>query len=422
VHTLCTFKGQLLTCVKTIEAARPYRAGVATIALHESRREKGLEFLSAGFRPFFLLGAVWAAIAVPVWLAAYVHGYALPGALPAMTWHAHEMIYGYALAAVTGFLLTAIPNWTGRLPIRGLPLAALAALWLAGRIALLTSAWIGPQLAAAIDLSFLIVLMATVAREVTAAKSFHNLPVVATLGLLLAGNVLVHLHALDIAYTSALGNRIGIATLVLLISLIGGRIIPSFTRNWLAKNRPEIAVPASHDVLDTACLLVVVAALIAWVAQPASAASSALAIAGALAAATRLSRWRGVATVREPLLVILHVGYGWVAVGLALLGLNGFFPWAPPGAPLHALTVGAIGTMTLAVMTRASLGHSGRPLAAGGGTIAIYALVTLAALLRVAAPLTFNVAEFTAFAGLAWSAAFGLFAILYSPILLGKKT
>lgn len=389
---------------------------MATLAIHERRRDEGVAFLSAGFRPFFFLGAAWAAIAVPVWLAAYVHGYALPGALPAMTWHAHEMIYGYALAAVTGFLLTAIPNWTGRLPIRGVPLAALAALWLAGRIALLSSAWIGPQLAAAIDLSFLAVLIATVAREVTAAKSFHNLPVVATLGLLLAGNVLVHLHALDLAYTSALGNRIGIATLVLLISLIGGRIIPSFTRNWLAKFRPEVPVPAPHDRLDTICLLVIIASLLAWVAG-----SSTLAIAGGIAAAARVARWRGLATWREPLLCVLHAGYAWVAIGLLLLGLNGFFAWAPPGAPLHALTVGAIGTMTLAVMTRASLGHSGHPLAAGRGTIAIYALVTLAALLRVAAPFTFNVAEFTAFAGLAWSAAFGLFAILYSPVLFRKK-
>ena len=390
---------------------------MASVAIHERRPEDGMAFFSAGFRPFFLLAAAWAAIAVPVWLAAYVHGYVLPGALPAMTWHAHEMIYGYALAAVTGFLLTAIPNWTGRLPIRGVPLAVLASLWLAGRMALLASAAIGPQLAAAIDLSFLFVLILLVAREVTAAENFHNLPVIAVLGLLFAGNVLVHLHALDIAYTSALGNRIGVATLVLLISLIGGRIIPSFTRNWLVKNRPEVAVPVPHDRVDAACLLVIVASLVAWVAG-----YNALAVAGGIAAAVRLSRWRGLATVREPLLFILHVGYAWVAIGLTLVGLNGLFEWAPPGAPLHALTVGAIGTMTLAVMTRASLGHSGRALTADRGTIAIYLLVTLAALLRVSAPFTFNVAEFTAFAGLAWSAAFGLFAVLYAPVLFGKKS
>src|SRR3954469_25849126 len=131
---------------------------MATVAIHTRRPTDGMAFLSAGFRPFFFLGAVWATIVVPVWLAAYVHGYVLQAALPAMTWHAHEMIYGYALAAITGFLLTAVPNWTGRLPIRGWPLAGLVALWLAGRVALLASAVIGAHVAAAIDLAFLVVL------------------------------------------------------------------------------------------------------------------------------------------------------------------------------------------------------------------------------------------------------------------------
>lgn len=401
---------------------------MATIPIHQARSTaperapQGAAFFSAGFRPFFLLGALYAAIAVPVWLAVYVHGYALPSGLPAMTWHAHEMIYGYALAAVTGFLLTAVPNWTGRLPLRGVPLAALVSLWLAGRIALLFSAAIGPLAAAAIDLTFSAVLIAAVARELTAARSFHNLPVIATLGLLLAGNVLVHLHALDIAYTAALGNRVGVATLIALISLIGGRLVPSFTRNWLAKQRPQVSAPAPHDRLDTACLLIVVIGLVAWVAAPDSRIASVLAIAAGIAGAMRLSRWRGLATLREPLLFILHLGYGWVPLGLALLGANGLFAFLPPGAPLHALTVGAIGTMTLAVMTRASLGHTGRELHAGVGTVVVYVLVTLAALLRVAAPVTGEVmAEVTSFAGLAWSGAFGLFAILYAPLLMRPR-
>ena len=399
---------------------------MATIPIHDpavtrTRPEPGIPFLSYGFRPFFFLGSIWAAIAVPVWLAAYVHGYALPGPLPAMVWHAHEMIYGFALAAVTGFLLTAIPNWTGRLPVRGARLALLALLWLAGRVALLASSRIGPAAAAAIDLSFSVVLVAMVAREVTIARNFHNLPVVATLLVLLAGNVLVHLHALDVAYTATLGNHIGVATLVALISLVGGRIIPSFTRNWLVKQRPDVPPPAPYDRFDTACLVVTVAGLAAWVAAPASNVANAMAIAGGIAAGLRLARWRGLATVREPLLAILHVGYGWVAAGLMLIGLNGFFAWTVPGAPLHALTVGAIGTMTLAVMTRASLGHSGRPLAAGAGTVAIYTLVSLAALLRLAAPLTGEVAEVIAFAGLAWTGAFALFAILYAPAFLRKR-
>jgi uncharacterized protein involved in response to NO len=382
-----------------------------------------MTMLSAGFRPFFLLAGIWAAIAVPVWLAAYVHGYAPRSALPAMAWHAHEMVYGYGLAAVTGFLLTAIPNWTGRLPLRGAPLALLATLWLAGRVALLASASIGAAAAAVIDLAFLAILAPLVAREVTAAKSFHNLPVVAILVLLFVGNLLVHLHALDIAYTAALGNRIGVATLLLLIALIGGRIVPSFTRNWLAKARPAGRMPAPHSALDWIGLATAAAGLAAWAAAPDAAATPALELAAGVALALRLARWRGLATVREPLLFVLHAGYAWLAAGLALSGLNGFLGWLPAGAPLHALTVGAIGTMTLAVMTRASLGHGGRPLTAGAGTAAVYLLVTLAAALRFGAPLAGGyVGLAIEAAGLAWTSAFILFVLLYAPLLVREKT
>ena len=386
------------------------------------RAYRGPAFLAGGFRPFFLFGALWSALAVPLWLAAYVHGYALGGALPAMLWHAHEMIYGYAVAAVTGFVLTAVPNWTGRLPLRGAPLAVLFGLWLAGRLAMLASGVIGPAAAAAIDLALLPVLIFVVVRELHAAHNFHNLPVAGTLALLFAGNVLVHLQALGIAYTAALGHRIGVATLVALISLIGGRIVPSFTRNWLAKARPNVRAPAPHDRVDSVCLVFVVAALLAWVAAPEALISGLLALGGSAAAAIRLARWRGLATVREPLLFVLHVGYAWVPIGLALLGVNGLFALLPPGAPLHVLTVGAVGTMTLAVMTRASLGHSGRALTAGPGTVLIYGLVSLAALLRIAVPLAGSqMAIVISLAGVAWMAAFALFAALYAPIFFDGK-
>ena len=370
--------------------------------------------LAAGFRPFFLRASLWAAVAVPIWIAAYAHGYPVGGSLPALVWHAHEMIYGFGLATVTGFLLTAIPNWTGRLPLRGAPLGLLAALWIAGRFAMFTPApWI--------ELAFPIALVVVVAREVASARNFHNLPVVAILVLLLAGDLLVQLHALGVAYTAVLGNRIGVATLLLLIALIGGRIVPSFTRNWLAKMRPEQRSPAPHSALDWACLAVAAAGLVAWAAAPDTAIASALALAAGVALAVRLARWRGLATLKEPLLFVLHAGYGWLALGLLLIGLNGFFDWLPAGAPLHALTVGAIGTMTLAVMTRASLGHSGRPLTAGAGTVAIYLLVSLAALLRVVSPLSAQTLTLISLAGLAWAAAFALFAILYGPLLVGIK-
>ena len=390
---------------------------VKTISIREQapRNSAGepAAFLSAGFRPFFLLAGIWAAIAVPAWLAAYAHGYVLRGSLHAMGWHAHEMIFGFGLAAIAGFLLTAIPNWTGRLPIRGAPLAALAALWLAGRIALLASGAIGPLAAAAIDLSFPLVLIGVIARELIAGRNFRNLPMLVALGLLFAGNALVHLGHV------ALGQRIGIATVLALIALIGGRIVPSFTRNWLVKNRPAVRDPAPMGKLDLAFLLATVLGLGIWVTAPDNA-SIALTAAG-IATAIRLSRWRGLATLREPLLFILHVGYAWLAFGLTYMGLNGLFGWAPAGAPLHALTVGAIGTMTLAVMTRATLGHAGRALSASAATVAIYALVTLAALLRMAAPFSGDYVVVTSLAGIAWSAAFTVFVLAYGPLLLSRR-
>lgn len=378
-------------------------------------------FFSGGFRPFFLLGSIWSAIAIPVWLAAYLHGSA-PSAMPAMLWHAHEMIYGYGVAAVAGFLLTAIPNWTGRLPLAGGRLAGLAALWLAGRVALLLSAHTGAGVTMVVDLSFLAVLMLAIARELIAGRNFRNLPMIAALALLFTGSLLVHLQALDVAYTATLGNRLGIATLCALIALVGGRIVPGFTRNWLALMKPRHPLPASPSRLDLVCLIVVILGLAAWVGAPDSRIAALLEILAGAAAALRLSRWRGLATLREPLLAIVHLGYAWLAFGLALLGLNGFFGWLPPSAGVHALAVGAIGTMTLAVMTRASLGHTGRPLHAGRGTSAIYLFVTLAAVLRVAAPLSgAQVALMTSLAGFAWSAAFTLFALLYGPLLLGRR-
>src|SRR6185503_10340921 len=259
-------------------------------------------------------------------------------------------------------------------------------------------------------------LIGVVARELIAGRSWRNLPMLVALALLFSGNVMVHLHALGIAYVAPDGIRLGIATLCMLIALVGGRIVPSFTRNWLAKARGA-ALPAPESAFDRIVLLVTLLALGTWVAAPQSEPAAWLLLASGIALAARLSRWRGLSTVREPLLFILHVGYGWLALGLVLLGFD-------PGsaAALHALTVGAIGTMTLAVMTRASLGHTGRPLVADRATVAIYGLVTLAALLRVLSPLFGNQAVLvTSLAGLAWSAAFATFALHYGSFLIGAR-
>jgi uncharacterized protein involved in response to NO len=393
-------------------------------AIPRYRPHAGPAILSAGFRPFFLGSSLWAAAAIPLWLAAYAAGLAVPTLLPPVVWHVHEMVFGFAAATVAGFLLTAIPNWTGRMPLQGMPLAALVGLWAIGRLAVLISGAIGAPLAAIADLSFPLAFLLVVAREILAGRNWRNLPMLAALSLLLAGNLLVHLAAFGLADTAELGNRIGLVTLFMLISIVGGRIIPSFTRNWLVKMRPGLArLPAPPETrLDLTVLVLVALALASWAAAPDAAATAAAVLIAGVAMALRLSRWRGLKTGREPLLLVLHIGYGWLAFGLLLLGVDAFVPVLPATAALHALTVGAVGTMTLAVMTRASLGHTGRPLTAGPGTRVIYLLITLAAALRVLSPLAGD-QEVPALvlAGAAWSTAFGLFAILYGRALASPR-
>lgn len=393
------------------------------MAIPRYRRQHGPAFLSAGFRPFFLFAAFWAAVAIPIWLAVFAGEYQLPSQLSPVVWHVHEMIFGYGAAVVAGFLLTAIPNWTGRMPLQGGPLALLLALWLAGRFAVMFSAALGPQSVAALDLAFPAVFATVIAREIIAGGNWRNLPMLAALVLLLTGNLLVHLDALGIAPTADIGNRIGVATLLMLISLVGGRIIPSFTRNWLTKERPRISAPATFGAIDRTALAIVALTLAVWAYQPNLAVAPWLELLAGLAVSLRLARWRGHATMREPLVTILHIGYGWLALGFLLLAANHFVPILPPTAALHAFTVGAIGTMTLAVMTRASLGHSGRPLTAGLGTATIYGLITIAAVVRLIAPL--DAAHYIlllAVAGAAWSGAFGLFVLLYAKALAQPRT
>jgi uncharacterized protein involved in response to NO len=391
-------------------------------AIPRYRAQAGPALLSAGFRPFFLLSALWSAAAIPLWLVFFSGEAASPSLLAPAVWHVHEMVFGFGAATVAGFLLTAIPNWTGRMPLQGGSLALLVLLWCAGRAAVLCSARIGAEAAMLADLAFPLCFLLAVAREILAGRNWRNLPMLAALSLLLAGNLLVHLEAVGVAETAALGNRIGVATLLMLIAFVGGRIVPSFTRNWLAKERPEIPAPATFGAPDRAALALTALALVFWAAAPEAAAAPWAELAAGLALGFRLWRWRGAATWREPLLLVLHLGYGWLALGLVLLALDALSGLVPQTAALHALTVGAIGTMTLAVMTRATLGHTGRPLTAGPGTVTIYALVTAAALLRLAAPL--GGAEYLlilSLAGAAWSGAFGLFALLYArPLALPR--
>lgn len=373
--------------------------------------------LQHGFRPFFLLGALWAAAALGLWLAALAGALALPSALEPVAWHRHEMLFGYLAAIVAAFLLTAVPNWTGRLPVRGAPLAGLVVLWCLARLAVLAA----PGWAAlVVDVAFPATLAAVAAREIVAGGNRRNLPVVGLVGLLAVADLLSHLEALEFALPEMLGDRLAIAVGAVLVALIGGRIVPSFTANWL-KARGLTPPPAPFGRLDKAVMVLTGVALVAWLALPGGAPAGVLLLAAAAGTAVRLARWRGARTAPEPLLLILHVGYGWLVVGLALLGLAALGA-VPRSAGLHAVTTGAFGTMTLAVMTRAALGHTGRALTADGWTMAVYVLVNLGALARVAAALApgGHLAVLDA-AGLAWGGAFLLYAIRYAPVLLGPR-
>lgn len=374
--------------------------------------------LQYGFRPFFFLAAIHAGVAIPVWLWMYFSGHAPQGPFPALHWHAHEMIFGYVQAVLAGFALTAIPNWTGRLPLSGWPLAGLVALWLAGRIA--CAAAPSALVAFGVDIMFPVVLGFAIWREVAAGRNWKNAPVAVMISLFGLANALDHAANFDLV-PNGLGVRLALGTIAVLLALIGGRIVPSFTRNWLVK-KGKTRLPASFGALDKVALGATALGVASWIALPGSAAAGVLLGLSGVLLAARLLRWQGQHTAREPILLILHVGYAWLAVALLLLGGASFLDWLPESAALHALTAGAIGTMTLAVMTRASLGHTGREIVANRTIVAAYAAVTAGAVLRVAAPLAGDwYAHLLVCGGVLWSLAFVMFAIRYAPILWGPK-
>jgi uncharacterized protein involved in response to NO len=370
-----------------------------------------------GFRPFFLLGAVYAGLAVLVWLPAFYGEISLMSAFAPRDWHVHEMLYGYLPAVITGFLFTAIPNWTGRLPIRGLPLLVLVVVWILGRLAVTFSQEVGWLAAMLIDASFLALVAAAAAREILAGRNWKNLNVVLLVLLLFAGNVGFHLEA-HLQGAADTGIRVGIAVVVLLISLIGGRIVPSFTRNWLVRENPG-RLPVPFGRFDIIVVAFGAVALVCWVvASVGQLTGAALALAGLLHL-VRLARWAGDRTWRDRLVLILHVGYFFVPLGF-LLNAASAFGLVPAGAGIHAWMVGAAGTMTLAVMSRATLGHTGQQLTASSATQAIYAAVLVAALARICAVLEPGHSEpLLHVAAFAWAAAFFGFAISFGPLLSG---
>jgi uncharacterized protein involved in response to NO len=375
-----------------------------------------LAVLSYGFRPFFLLGAAFAAIAIPLWLLMLASGVAPKGPFDGVRWHAHEMIFGYLAAIVAGFALTAVPNWTGRLPLSGLPLAGLVGLWLAGRFAcsfVASLTW-----AAAIDVAFLLVLAVAIWREIIAGKNARNVPIALLITIFALANLQFHLEGAW-PELQGYGQRLALGATAVLIALIGGRITPSFTHNWMVRMGLEPR-PEPFGSFDKSALALLAVGMVCWIFKPTTVLTGLVLLAISALHFARLQRWQGMRRIQEPILLVLHIGYLWLVVALALLGLAALTPsHFTPSTALHALTAGAIGTMTLAVITRASLAHTGRDIRANRPTLAIYALVNVGALLRVTAPLLpGSYLNLLMLSGILWSVAFALFVLAYGPILV----
>lgn len=392
------------------------------LALRRARLAAAPPFLRGGFRPFFLGGAVWAVVALAIWMTSLTHGAAIPSAFDPLAWHRHEMLFGFVGAVIAGFLLTAIPNWTGRLPIAGLPLAALFGLWCAGRFAVWFSGHLGPGLAAPIDAGFYLVLAAVAGREVIAGKK-RNLPVVVLVLLLGIADGADHAGAVGLLSDPMMPVRFAIGLVVLIISLIGGRIVPSFTRNWLVKRGIQDGLPGQPGRFDQVTMGATGLALLAWVCFPDAALTAWMLAVAAVMQGLRLARWKGWRTFADPLVLVLHVGYLWIPLGLACLAAAILCGFPTTSAAVHSLTAGGMATMILAVMTRATLGHTGRPLVAGPATVLAFMLVTGGAVLRVAAPLVL-LDQFAGLevAALLWGGAFAIFAISYGRMLFAPRT
>ncbi len=381
-------------------------------------------FLSVGLRPFFLLAGLYACLAMTIWLAWLgAGGSLLPAAaiMPPVVWHGHEMLFGFAAAVIAGFLLTAVPNWTGAAPLSGMRLAALALLWITGRLAVWLSDLLPAVAVTIADLAFLPALGAAVAVPLIRAKAFRNLVFLILLAVLFAADLMVHLDLMAWSETGArTGSLLGLNLVVLLITIVGGRIVPTFTANWL-KAEGLAATVRRHPVLDGLAIAATALVLVADLAGATDAVVGALALAAAILHLARLAGWQTRHVLGAPIMWILHVGYGWLAVGFALKALALLGGAIAPASALHALSIGAVGSMTLGVMSRAALGHTGRALRVAPAITAAYVLVSVAAVLRAAGPALLPGAtpEITMAAGVAWSLAFAIFAWVYWPILTG---
>ena len=382
--------------------------------------------LAKGFRPFFLLAAGWATLSVPLWLLA-LYDVGSPGAHGPLAWHAHEMVFGFSVAVIAGFLLTAVGNWTGRETLVGGPLLALAALWVAGRVAMLLVASGSSWIPALVELSFLPALVIVLARPLIAARNAKNGIMVVLLVALFTANLVTHLDALGVLPGfGRTGLLVGVDVIILVVLVIAGRIIPTFTRSAMgsAPSASQIRSIPSLDGLTVGAMAALIAAETVF---PNRLLLATLAVLTAVLAVGRAVHWGTRSTWDQPLLWILHLGYAWIPLGLLLRAAASFSPLFPAGMATHALTAGAIGTLTIGMMARVSLGHTGRPLSASPAVAAAFVAVSAGAAIRVSAPLlaaSISPAAYLgslAIAGSLWSAAFAVYLIFFARLLTSAR-
>lgn len=389
--------------------------------LVQRREYAGPALFSYGFRPFFLFGAAWAAVIVPVWAILFAAGHGEVGGLSALYWHTHEMLFGFLAAIVAGFMLTAIPNWTGRLPVLGVRLMLLCGLWAAGRAAMLVYGTMGIA-AALVDAAFLVALAAVAWREVLTGGNWKNAPICLLASIFALANIGFHALLLS-GGDPRVAQNAAIAVVTMMIAIIGGRILPSFTRNWMAQSGLS-PLPAVSTRLDRIAILALAAGLVAWLARSDDIFTAGLLTFAAILHFWRLAGWKGWRTFSEPLVAILHLGYVWLPIALALMAAAILAPtYVHPSAALHALTAGAMGTMTLAVMTRASLGHTGRARIADRWIVTIYGLVLAGAAIRALGPLVapeYYLQEVT-FSAALWALAFAGFVVRFGHMLTAPR-
>ncbi|MEW6278709.1 MAG: NnrS family protein [Candidatus Eremiobacterota bacterium] len=374
----------------------------------------GVPWLALGFRPFFLVCSVYAALSVAIWVATFTGALSLTTSLPPRLWHAHEMVFGFAAAAIAGFLLTAVPNWTGYPTPRGPPLGLLVALWGAGRAATFFQS---PQVAAILDLAFLPTVGLALAAPLARAGKWNNLVFLPVLGALTLANGLVWAHELGWRVSAWTGMELALLSVLMLIVLIAGRVIPFFTRAALPESRSgsspwlERAATASVPILALGHLSGFPPFLLGLLYGLA-----------ALLHAGRIHGWYDRRLWRVPLLWVLFIGYGWLCMGFALRGLALLLGGSPFPA-LHALTVGCMGMLILGMMSRVALGHTGRPLEPSPWVSLAFGLLAAAAALRVLGPLLMPAAglAWIGLSGGLWALAFGTYAVVYLPILTRKR-